>query len=162
MQPKSRQLALLREATRYFASFRFLSGVVLEKLMGYYSWFFSLERLLFSLTGATYLFIETAGESWIPLWISVKHELLQLCDILPIARGLGMEPVNFCGRTRCRGSERLGPRGLWCSSGAAHCGRLAVGNGKPTESSSFAQRAGGAIHTRTILDRSLRGALAFS
>ena len=86
MQPKSRQLALLREATRYFASFRFLSGVVLEKLMGYYSWFFSLERLLFSLTGATYLFIETAGESWIPLWISVKHELLQLCDILPLAR----------------------------------------------------------------------------
>ena len=59
---------------------------VLQRVMGFYSWFCSLERLLFSLAGASYLFIAEAGDSWLPLWPSVKKELNQLADMLPLVR----------------------------------------------------------------------------
>ena len=86
MTPKPHQLAMLYNTTKYFASFQKLSGKVLQRVMGFYSWFCSLERLLFSLAGASYIFTAEAGDSWLPLWPSVKKELNQVADMLPLVR----------------------------------------------------------------------------
>ncbi len=60
------------------------SGKTLERIIGKWAWFLLSSRLGFSVFSAVYGFIKAAGKRILPLWPSVRKDLLLVCGIAPL------------------------------------------------------------------------------
>jgi hypothetical protein len=60
------------------------SGKTLERIIGKWAWFLLSSRLGFSVFSAVYGFIKAAGKKILPLWPSVRKDLLLVCGIAPL------------------------------------------------------------------------------
>ena len=72
----------LRGALLYLAECRRHHGKCLQRVLGHLAWILPLKRILFSILGSCYHFVDVVGYRWGTAWGSVQKELRTVANLL--------------------------------------------------------------------------------
>ena len=99
LTPTTKKFHLLRNACLFLAGAPRHHGRCLQRICGHLAWVLPLNRILFSILGSTYQFIDQIGPRWSPSWGTVREELHNAGHLLWFActnLRRSLAPITLC------------------------------------------------------------------
>ena len=109
------RMRLLRNAGLWLADQECIHVDVLERVLGHFTWAFLVQRPLYSIFHAMYLFISQNRGRYVPLWASVRKELQLASRLVHLAvheLDRGVAPVLFCSDAEGMSNQDMGGGGV--------------------------------------------------